>query len=55
MNEMVQEEPAGAPIAEIMGQFEAIGIVKGEQFEPDARMRAILEEAAAIGTRCRGP
>ena len=33
-----------------MGQFEAIGIVKGDKFEPDARMHAILEEAAAIGT-----
>ena len=32
-----------------MGQFDAIGIVKGEKFEPDARMRGILEEAAAVG------
>ena len=50
VNEFVQEQPLGFLDPEIMGQFEAIGIVKGEKFDPDARMRAILEEAAAIGT-----
>ena len=50
VNEMVQEQPLGFLDPEVMGQFEAIGIVKGEKFEPDARMQAILEEAAAIGT-----
>ena len=50
VNEMVQDEPVGFLDPEIMGQFEAIGIVKGEKFEPDARIRAILDEAAAIGT-----
>jgi hypothetical protein len=50
VNELVQEQPLGFLDPEIMGQFEAIGIVKGLKFEPDDRMRAILEEAAAIGT-----
>jgi hypothetical protein len=50
VNELVQGQPLGFLDPEIMGQFEAIGIVKGEKFEPDGRMRAILAEAAAIGT-----
>ena len=33
-----------------MGQLAAIGIVKGKPFEPDERMRRILEDAAAVGT-----
>ena len=49
VNELVQEEPTGALDAERAGQLAAIGIVKGEPFEPDARMRAILERAAPIG------
>jgi hypothetical protein len=36
--------------AEIMGSLAAIGIVKGKPFNPNARMRKILTEAAAIGT-----
>ena len=49
MNELVQEEPAGSTDAELMGQLAAIGIVKGKPFEPDERMRRILEDAAAVG------
>ena len=49
MNEVVQEEPAGSTDAELMGQLAAIGIVKGEPFEPDERMRRVLEDAAAVG------
>ena len=48
MNEIVQSEPASTDI-ELMGQLAAIGIVKGEPFEPDARIRGILEDAAAVG------
>ena len=54
MNEVVQEEPAGSTNAELLGQLAAIGIVKGEPFEPDERMRRILEEAAAVGAATRG-
>ena len=49
MNEVVQNEPAGSTDAELMGQLAAIGIVKGQPFEPDERMRRILEDAAAVG------
>jgi len=50
LDALVQDEPAGAMDAEIMGQLESIGIVKGKPFDPDARMTAILEDAAAVGT-----
>ncbi len=46
----VQEEVLVAVDPEVMGQFAAIGIVKGKPFEPDVRMRGILDDAAAIGT-----
>ena len=49
MNEVVQAEPAGSTNAELMGQLAAIGIVKGEPFAPDERMRRTLEDAAAVG------
>ena len=49
MNEVVQDELAGSTSAELMGQLSAIGIVKGQPFEPDERLRRILEEAAAVG------
>ena len=50
INQLVQQEPAGALDPEIMGSLAAIGIVKGEPFKPDARMQKILTEAAAIAT-----
>jgi hypothetical protein len=50
LNELVQAEPAGSTDIELMGQLAAIGIVKGKPFEPDERMRRILEDAAAVGT-----
>jgi hypothetical protein len=34
---------------ELMGQIASIGIVKGKPFAPDARMKKILTDAAAIG------
>ncbi len=50
LNELVQEQPAGSTDIELMGQLAAIGIVKGKPFEPDERMRRVLEDAAAVGT-----
>lgn len=47
--EAVQAEPAEALDPEIAGSFAAIGIVKGKPFNPDARMKKILAEAAAVG------
>ena len=49
VNEIVQEEPEGALDPERAGQLAAIGIVRGRPFQPDARMRDILEEAARVG------
>ena len=50
LNELVQAEPAGSTDIELMGQLAAIGIVKGKPFEPDGRMRRILEDAIAVGS-----
>ncbi|MDE0588304.1 DUF1254 domain-containing protein [Halocynthiibacter sp. C4] len=49
LNEMVQREPASALDPEIAGQFAAIGIVKGQEFAPDERMKKTLTEAVAFG------
>lgn len=49
INAVIQKEPAGAFSPEILGTFAAIGIKKGNVFEPDKRLREILTEAAAIG------
>jgi hypothetical protein len=49
INDLVQKEPVGALDPEIMGSLAAIGIVKGKPFNPDARMKKILTNAAAIG------
>lgn len=46
--DLVQEEPVEALDAERAGQLAAIGIVKGQPFDPDARLTAILELAAPI-------
>jgi hypothetical protein len=48
LNEVIQEQPAGAVDAEIAGQCAAIGIVKGKPFKPDARMKKILTDAVAV-------
>jgi len=49
INENVQQEPAGSYDVELTGQLAAIGIVKGKPFNPDARMKKILSDAAAVG------
>jgi hypothetical protein len=48
LDRLVQLEPAQAMDAEVMGQLAAIGIVKGKPFDPDTRMRQILEESVAV-------
>lgn len=50
INTVIQEEPEGSADPEILGQLAAIGIVKGKPFAPDARMKRILEEAAAVAS-----
>lgn len=49
INANVQDEPATSYDVELAGQLAAIGIVKGKKFEPDARMKKILTDAAAVG------
>ncbi|MGD0966904.1 MAG: DUF1254 domain-containing protein [Candidatus Aquilonibacter sp.] len=49
LNQIVQEEPSDALDLERLGLFASIGIEKGKPFAPDARMKAILTEAAAVG------
>ncbi|PLX50101.1 MAG: hypothetical protein C0612_07140 [Desulfobulbaceae bacterium] len=49
LNQVVQEEPTESQDPEILGLFASIGIKKGQPFTPDARMKKILTEAAAVG------
>ncbi|MCZ4552530.1 DUF1254 domain-containing protein [Gordonia rubripertincta] len=46
IDELVQEEPPGSLDPERAGQLAAIGIVHGQTFAPDERLRAILDSAA---------
>jgi hypothetical protein len=49
INANIQDEPADSYNPELAGQLAAIGIVKGKKFNPDARMKKILTDAAAVG------
>jgi hypothetical protein len=49
LNQIVQEEPEDSYGPDMMGLFNAIGMVKGKPFAPDARMKAILTDAVAVG------
>ncbi|WP_323844568.1 DUF1254 domain-containing protein [Microbulbifer magnicolonia] len=49
INANLQNEPADSYDVELAGQLAAIGIVKGKPFKPDARMKQILTDAAAVG------
>ena len=49
LNKVIQEEPAAPADPTMMGLFAAIGIEKGKPFDPDARMKKILIDAANIG------
>jgi hypothetical protein len=48
--QLVAEEHEDAIDPETAGMLAAIGIAKGEPFEPDERMRRILGEAATVGS-----
>jgi hypothetical protein len=48
--QLVDEEHEDAIDPETAGMLAAIGIAKGEAFEPDERMRRILGEAATVGS-----
>jgi len=49
VNNVIQNEPIDATDPDTLGLFAAIGIEKGKPFAPDARLKAILIEAAAVG------
>ncbi|HNG55664.1 MAG TPA: DUF1254 domain-containing protein [Nitrospira sp.] len=49
INAVVQYEPADSFDPELAGLFAAIGIKKGQPFNPDARMKKLLVEGVAIG------
>jgi hypothetical protein len=49
LNQVVQEEPTASLDPETLGLFAAVGIKKGQRFAPDARMKRILTDAAAVG------
>jgi hypothetical protein len=48
VNEVIQKEPLEMLDPETRGLFASIGIVKGQPFAPDARMKGILVDAVAI-------
>ncbi len=49
VNELIQQEPPGSGDAELLGLLAAVGIIHGKSFDPDQRMRRILQEAVVIG------
>ncbi|WNC67099.1 DUF1254 domain-containing protein [Thalassotalea nanhaiensis] len=46
---VLQKEPVSFLEPELRGQAAAIGLQKGKPFNPDARMKAILEDAVEVG------
>lgn len=49
LNLVVQSEPIDSLDPVTLGYFASVGIEKGKPFAPDARMKKILTEAAAVG------
>jgi len=49
LNYVVQNEPVESLDPVTLGFFASVGIEKGKPFAPDARMKKILTEAAAVG------
>ena len=49
LNTVIQREPVSMLDPELRGLFASIGIQKGRSFAPDARMKAILTDAVAVG------
>lgn len=49
LNQVIQTEPADFLDPDQVGLFASIGIRKGRPFAPDARMKAILTDAVAVG------
>jgi hypothetical protein len=49
LDNIIQAEPVDAIGPELRGRIAAIGIVKGQSFKPDERMKRLLTEAATLG------
>jgi hypothetical protein len=49
LDHVIQREPISMLDPELRGLIASIGIQKGKPFAPDARMKAILTEAVAVG------
>jgi hypothetical protein len=49
LNQVVQQEPTQEVDPTTLGLWASIGIQKGKPFAPDARMKKLLIEAAAVG------
>ncbi len=49
LDQIIQEEPEDAYGPDMMGLFNAIGLVKGKPFAPDERMKRILADSVAVG------
>ncbi|GEO43313.1 hypothetical protein SAE02_74610 [Skermanella aerolata] len=50
LHEIVNSEPPLEDSRSQYGDLAALGIVKGQPFDPDARMKGILEQAARMGS-----
>ncbi len=49
LDAIIQREPIDAIGPETRGEIASIGIVKGQKFEPDERMKKLLTEAGTLG------
>jgi hypothetical protein len=49
LNDVIQYEPSEAFEVQLLGLYKSIGIEKGKEFNPDARLKAILEDAVKVG------
>lgn len=49
VDSLVQQEPPEAGDPELLGLLASVGIVHGQPFAPDTRMRKILEDAVVVG------
>jgi hypothetical protein len=49
LHAVIDREPIAMLDPELRGLFSAVGIQKGEPFDPDARMKALLADAVAVG------
>lgn len=48
LNSVIQYEPVSSGDAEMLGLAKSIGIEKGKEFKPNARMKKILTEASSL-------